>query len=135
MGKILFLGFLALVLINPVRVSAQNVSIDTLPSSVVRTVPQCGDKRVDASATKQIEVTFSKEMLDKSWSWVQISNETFPKLIGAPHYLADKKTCVLDVKLEPGKTYAIWANSEKLGDFKDTGNRSAIPYLLVFQTK
>ena len=54
---------------------------------------------------------------------------------GKPKYLADKRTCVLPVKLEPGKTYAIWVNSEKLGNFKDTDGRSAVPYLLVFKTK
>ena len=36
---------------------------------------------------------------------------------------------------EPGKTYAIWVNSEKFNNFKDTGGRSAVPYLLVFKTK
>ena len=45
-----------------------------------------------------------------------------------------KRTCVLPVKLEPGKTYAIWLNSQKFGNFKDTDGRSAVPYLLVFRT-
>jgi RNA polymerase sigma-70 factor (ECF subfamily) len=42
---------------------------------------------------------------------------------------------VLPVKLEPGKTYAIWVNSGEFGNFKDTDGRSAVPYLLVFKTK
>jgi RNA polymerase sigma-70 factor (ECF subfamily) len=42
---------------------------------------------------------------------------------------------VLPVKLEPGKTYAVWVNSEKFGNFKDADGRSAVPYLLVFKTK
>ena len=41
----------------------------------------------------------------------------------------------MKVKLEPGRTYAIWVNSEKFGNFKDADGRSAVPYLLVFQTK
>ena len=41
----------------------------------------------------------------------------------------------LPVALEPGKTYAIWINSEKFNNFKDTDGRSAVPYLLVFRTK
>jgi RNA polymerase sigma-70 factor (ECF subfamily) len=49
--------------------------------------------------------------------------------------LKDKKTCVLPVKLEAGKTYAIWVNSEKFENFKDDAGRPAVPYLLVFQTK
>jgi RNA polymerase sigma-70 factor (ECF subfamily) len=41
----------------------------------------------------------------------------------------------LPVKLEPGKTYVIWLNSQKFGNFKDTDGKSAVPYLLVFETK
>ena len=55
---------------------------------------------------------------------------------GKPKYLADKRTCVLPVKLEPGKTYAIWVNSgDKFTNFKDAGGRTAVPYLLTFKTK
>jgi len=41
---------------------------------------------------------------------------------------------VLPVKLEPGKTYAIWLNSRKFGNFEDSDGRSAVPCLLVFRT-
>jgi hypothetical protein len=49
--------------------------------------------------------------------------------------LPDGKTCVLPVKLEPGKTYVSWLNSQKFGNFKDADGRSAVPYLLVFETR
>ena len=49
-------------------------------------------------------------------------------------YEKDKRTCVLKVTLESGKTYAIWVNSEKFTNFKDADGRPAVPYLLVFQT-
>ena len=48
---------------------------------------------------------------------------------------ADKRTCVLPVKLEGGKTYVIWLNSERFNNFKDPQRRPAIPYLLVFETR
>ena len=54
---------------------------------------------------------------------------------GQPRYLGDKRTCVLPVKLEPGKTYAIWLNTANYQNFKDTMGRPAVPYLLVFRTK
>ena len=115
---------------------AQNaISIETLPPSVIKTQPTCGDAEVDASITKQISVTFSKDMLDGNWSWTQVSDESFPKLVGSPRYSADKRTCVVDVELQPNKTYVIWLNSKKFGNFKDTGKQSAVPYLLVFKTK
>ncbi len=42
---------------------------------------------------------------------------------------------MLPVKLEPGKTYRIWINSQKNTGFRDVTNTPAVPFLLVFQTK
>jgi len=113
---------------------ADDVTLESVAPVVVKTVPEAGASDVDPKLT-EIKVTFSKEMKDNSWSWATLSRESFPKLDGKPKYLADKKTCVLPVKLEAGKTYAIWVNSEKFGNFKDGDGRSAVPYLLVFRTK
>ncbi len=111
------------------------VSVKSLPPVVVKTVPQSGDTQVDAKAVTEIRATFSKDMTDQSWSWAQTSEETFPKTAGKISYDKDKRTCVLPVKLEPGKTYVIWLNSEKFRNFKDADGHSAVPYLLVFETK
>jgi RNA polymerase sigma-70 factor (ECF subfamily) len=59
----------------------------------------------------------------------------FPKLAGKAKFDADKRTFLLPVQLEPGKTYAMWFNRDKQANFKDADGRSALPYLLVFQTK
>ena len=90
---------------------------------------------VDAAATRQIKVTFSKEMEDNSYSWAQVSIETFPQIVVKPRFMADKRTCVVDVSLQPKKTYVIWLNSEKYRNFKDADGKPAVPYLLVFQTR
>ena len=63
---------------------------------------EAGTTNVDPSLS-EIRVTFSKEMLDKSWSWSTASKNTFPKVAGEIHYLEDRRTCVLPVKLEPGR--------------------------------
>jgi RNA polymerase sigma-70 factor (ECF subfamily) len=112
------------------------ISVRTVPPVVVKTVPTAGAADVDP-ATTEIKVTFSKDMTDKSWSWSSLSDDTFPKTAGDDpiHYEKDKRTCVLKVKLEAGKTYAVWVNSEKFANFKDADGRPAVPYLLVFQTK
>ena len=88
-----------------------------------------------AAKVTEIRVTFSKEMADRAWSWAQVSDDTFPKVTGKPHYEKDRRTCVLPVKLEPGKTYVFWLNSEKFPGFRDTDGRPSVPYLLVFETR
>lgn len=74
-------------------------------------------------------------LTDRMWAVVQTSKETFPKVNGKIHYLDDKRTCVIPVKLEAGKTYVVWFNRGQYNSFRDAGNRPAVPYMLVFQTK
>lgn len=123
----------ALVVVNIAR-AADEVNLRTVPAVVVKTFPQAGTDGVDPG-TKEIRVTFSKDMRDGSWSWAQISDDSFPEIVGRPRYLPDKRTCVVQVKLKPATTYAIWLNSERFGNFKDSGGKSSVPYLLVFKTK
>ena len=70
-----------------------------------------------------------------SWSWSNYGEGVAPRTAGKPRYLDDKRTCVLPVKLEPGKTYALWLNTARFRNFKDADGRPAVPYLLVFETK
>ncbi len=58
-----------------------------------------------------------------------------PKSDGKIHYEADQRTCVMPVKLEPGKTYVLGVNSERFRGFQDQKGHAALPYLLVFRTK
>ena len=76
-------------------------------------------------------------MQDGRWSWGQMSEETYPKTTGKPHYLPDGKTCVLPVALEAGKTYVLQINalSGKYHNFTDTDQQPSVPYLLVFETR
>ncbi len=116
----------------PLSTSAQ--SIETMAPVVVKTVPQAGSDDV-APGVVEIKVTFSKEMADESWTWSNAWKESTPESIGKPRYEADRKTCILKVKLEPNKTYGYWLNSQKFSGFRDTGGRAAVPYLLAFKTK
>jgi hypothetical protein len=117
---------------NPGKKST--VTLAEAPPVVVKTEPQSGASDIDASLT-EIKVTYSKDMANGSWSWSTWGEENFPKTTGKPKYLDDKRTCVLPVRLEPGRTYAIWLNSNNFGNFKDEGGKKAVPYLLVFETK
>ena len=114
---------------------ADDVSLDALPPSVVRTVPLCGDDAVDPSLS-EISVTFSKDMkvTGHCWSWCSVQESSFPVLSGDTEYLEDNRTCVLHIALEPEKTYAIWINVDQFQSFQDTEGHPAVPYLLVFRT-
>ena len=128
---------LAVTLLAAVAVAqtAKQVSVKTMPPSVVKTVPPAGATDVDP-ALKELTFTFSKPMMDGSWSACQISDETYPKAgEGKMHYLPDKRTCVMPVTLEPGKTYVIWLNRGQFQNFRDAQRNSSVPYLLVFETK
>jgi RNA polymerase sigma-70 factor (ECF subfamily) len=124
------------VVMGSVLMAAEPVTVKSTPPVVVKSIPVAGDTAVDA-AIKDIRVTFSKDMATQNaWSWCLYSPETFPVIDQKGiRYLDDKRTCVLPVKLEPGKTYAIWVNNEKFRYFKDTNGLPAVPYLLVFQTR
>lgn len=110
------------------------VAADSAPPKVIKAVPDNGDKDVDPS-TKEIRVTFSKPMQDGSWSWTQRSDDTFPEVVGKIHYLEDGKTCVLPVKLQPGKKYYLSINSRRFKNFTDKQGNPAVPYPLEFETK
>jgi HEAT repeat protein len=114
-------------------VGAEEVSLASAPPVVVQTAPVAGDTAVDPALT-EIRVTYSKAMQDGSWSWSTWGEENFPEMVGEPKYLADGRTCVAKVKLQPGKFYAIWLNSDKFKNFKDADGRPAVPYLLTFTT-
>jgi len=110
------------------------LSLETAPPVVVKTVPEAGAKNVSPGIV-EVKATFSKEMTDKSWSWCQAWEGSTGESVGEPRYESDHQTCVLKVKLEPNKTYGYWLNSQNFHGFKDAQGHSAVPYLLVFQTK
>ncbi len=127
--KTRFAAILVLVLLSG-TVFAQKSSAP----QVTGTVPKTEALDVDPGLT-EISVTFDKDMMTKDqWSWVMESKDTFPTVTGSASF-KDSRTCVLPVKLEPGKTYRIWINAKKQTGFRDVNNIPAVPYLLVFQTK
>jgi hypothetical protein len=107
--------------------------LDSVAPVVVKTVPEAGSKEV-APGEVEIKVVFSKEMMDKSWSPSTAWKDSTPQTVGEPKYEADHKTWVMKVKLEPGKTYGYWLNSQKFTNFKDVKGTPAVPYLLTFKT-
>lgn len=132
--RFLVASILSAVLLGAPLFLTRAEDLESMPPVVVKTVPEAGRQDVAPGET-EIRVAFSKEMMDKSWSPADAWDKSAPPLIGEPKYDADRKTWVAKVKLEPGKTYGIWLNSQKFGNFKDSKGRSAVPYLLTFKTK
>jgi RNA polymerase sigma-70 factor (ECF subfamily) len=130
-GVLVSIAFLTLLASS--TLAQDELSLAAAPPVVVRTIPTAGSSNV-SPATTEIQVTFSKEMQDGGWSWSTWGEENFPEVTGTIHYLDDHRTCVLPVKLKPGKFYATWLNSESFRNFKDSGGRPAVPYLLTFET-
>ncbi len=132
--KVLF-GTLALCAFCGVwSAEAQSQTIESMPPVVIKTIPESGAKDVAPGET-EIKVTYSKAMSDGSWSWSSAWQDSAPEFVGKPKYESDHKTCVVKVKLEPGKTYAFWLNSGTFKNFKDAQGHPAVPYLLIFKTK
>ncbi len=100
---------------------------------VIATNPKNGATSVDPAMSK-ITVTFSRPMKNYSWSWVREDENSFPELTEKTHYV-DEKTCVLPVKLRPGKSYVIWINSPIYKNFRDPNGNAAEPYRIEFTTR
>jgi RNA polymerase sigma-70 factor (ECF subfamily) len=112
----------------------QGQTWEDLPPVIVETQPVSGERDV-TPGTVEIWARFSKEMTDTSWSWAAAWLNSAPEIIGQPRFESDHRTCVAKMKLEPGRTYAIWLNSENYHNFKDLAGQPAVPYLMIFQTK
>jgi RNA polymerase sigma-70 factor (ECF subfamily) len=104
------------------------------PPVVVSVVPELGAVNVDPGL-REVRVTFSKKMMDRSWSLTEGTRYSVPKVDGQIHYDSDQRTCVIPVSLEAGKTYVWGVNSPRFQNFKDADGRPALPYLIVFRTR
>src|SRR5690349_13647382 len=102
--RLMFSAFIAGGVLLSGTAHAQEITLEAAPPVVIKTVPEAGADAVDPGLT-EIRVTFSKKMHDDSWSWSTASQESFPETTGKPKYAEDERTCVLPVKLRPGKTY------------------------------
>jgi hypothetical protein len=109
-------------------------TLGELPPVVIQTFPVAGTREMEPGVT-EIRATFNKDMTDGSWSWSEVWEDSTPAPLGQPRFESDHRTCVIKVKLERGRTYAWWLNSERFHNFKDKGGRASVPYLLIFQTK
>lgn len=98
---------------------------------VIATIPAIGANNVDP-AIAEIPVTFDQEMA-AGFSWTG-GGEAFPETTGKPRWEADKKTCVLPVKLAEGRFYRVGINSSSNRNFQSAAGQAAEFNVIYFAT-
>jgi len=82
---------------------------------------------------KELRVTFDVDMNTDGYSWCG-GGESFPEINGTPQWI-DKRTCVLPVKLMPGKSYRLGINAPSFQNFKNADGVPVVPVGYSFETK
>ncbi|MFG0250145.1 MAG: tetratricopeptide repeat protein, partial [Phycisphaeraceae bacterium JB051] len=119
-------------IITGLKIEAQTVGNLDQPT-ILATSPIALDNHVDP-AIKELTVTFSHPMVDKSWSWTG-GGDTFPTTQGEILYDDQRTTCIMPVKLEPGKVYWVGINSPSHKNFKSVNGHAAHRYVILFATR
>lgn len=94
--------------------------------------PPRGATGVDPGRTT-IAVTFDRQMDPEGWAWVIESETTAPE-IGDSSWDPARRTRTVAVRLQPGRRYVVWVNSEQYPYFKDTRGVPATPVRWEFTT-
>jgi hypothetical protein len=100
---------------------------------VVATAPATGS--VIRPGSFVLSVTFDRPMREGSYSFIQVSAETYPSCDGRPTLSADRRTYSLRCSARPGGRYEIWFNREPFMNFKSKDGVAAVPYHLQFTTR
>ncbi len=103
------------------------------PPLVVALDPPNGALEVDP-AQALLRATFDRAM-EGSWAWVTEGSDTFPEMAGQGYLEPDGRTAALPVKLQPGRTYVVWLNSEQHQLFRDLAGTPASPLRWSFTTR
>jgi hypothetical protein len=113
-----------------VAAAPEAAQAEQAPPEVVEAVPGIGAVEVDP-ATTEVRVTFDQDMRG-GFSWTG-GGEVYPEVTGKPQW-ETPRTCVLPVKLQPGKFYRLGINSTSHGNFRGTNGARARVRALYFVT-
>ncbi|MBU1910211.1 MAG: Ig-like domain-containing protein, partial [Verrucomicrobia bacterium] len=101
------------------------------PPRIVSTTPAVGAADIDP-ATTEITVSFDQDMRG-GFSWTG-GGPDYPEVTGGPSW-RDSRTCVLPVKLEPGRYYRVGINSKSHQNFRSKAGVPTPPSALYFTTR
>lgn len=114
--------------------ASDTVKQQVLKPKVVDLIPKNGATDVDPGLS-EIRVTFNVAMGGgRSWTG---GGPTFPTIPEGKkiYWTEDHKTCVMPVRLEPGKSYRIGLNSRSHINFQTANGVPLDPILYTFSTK
>jgi hypothetical protein len=97
---------------------------------IVSTVPEVGNGAVHPDTT-ELRVTFDRDM-GGGFSWTG-GGDAYPEVAAKPSWI-DRRTCVLPVKLQPGKYYRVGINAPSHRNFKSAEGFSVTPTAFWFVT-
>jgi hypothetical protein len=120
---------------SPARVellAAHGAAGQTPAPRVTELSPPDGAESVDPSTTV-LRARFDRPM-EASWSWVS-EGASFPQTTGEAYFESDGLTAALPVKLEPGRAYVVWLNSDEYRLFRDHAGIPAPPLRWTFRTR
>ena len=104
------------------------------PPTVVRTFP--APEAVVAPGPLKLSVTFDRPMHPDSYSLVQKDPATFPDCGRVvPIRSADGRTFTVACKVQPGRSYEVWFNSQPYMNFRAMDGTPAVPFQLKFKTR
>jgi len=105
------------------------------PVIVLRTFPENDAKNVDPK-TEFIRVRFSRAVSSEDYAFVESDKGEKIVPAGEPRFEDGNTLCILPVKLQPGTTYAVGINSDKIKGFRSASdaNVAVTPYPLRFTT-
>ena len=99
---------------------------------IVSTVPTSGS--VIRSGPFVLSVTFDRPMLDRSYSFVQTSSETYPQCDNRPLRSADGRTFSMQCTATAGRRYEIGFNRPPYMNFKSAAGEPATPSTITFSS-
>ena len=101
--------------------------------NVVSTSP--ADGSTISSGPFDLTIRFDRPMLEGSYSFVQISPETFPDCRPGAQMSPDRRSYTMRCTVAAGRDYEVWFNRPPYVNFKSTNGVSAQPHRIRFKAR
>lgn len=100
---------------------------------VVATTPAAGETIAPGPFT--LSVTYDRPMAERSFSFVQVSTESYPQCARTPFQSRDRRTFKLRCVARSGGRYEVWFNRGRFANFRSADGVPAKPHRLHFSAR